>query len=239
MHLIQNCSSQYFSVIYHGSLLALDAYGSGILNSDLQKIFNFILELDKLKSVLRKTKPLGCDRYENSAEHSWQVCMLAILLANQSPKPINVFRAVEILLVHDIPEIDAGDQIVYQTKDADAIQTERDAAERIFGLLPEPQKNWCLERWEEYEARQSDEAVFAYAVDRLMPVLQNLNNSGQSWMENRVPLEKILRVNSAIGDALPSVWHYVQSLIERFAESTALPSACVDHPTHHSAEPCT
>ena len=198
------------------------------MTSDLQKIFDFIIELDKLKSVLRKTKPLGCDRYENAAEHSWQVCMLAILLANESPKPINVFRVVEILLVHDIPEIDAGDQIVYQTKDAEAIQTERNAAERIFGLLPEPQRNWCMERWEEYEARQSDEAVFAYAADRLIPVLHNLSNSGQSWIENRVSLEKILTVNSAIGNALPSVWQYVQSLIAKFAESTALPPAAVD-----------
>ena len=203
-------------------------YGSSNLTSDTKKIFDFIIELDKLKSVLRKTKPLGCDRYENSAEHSWQVCMLAILLANESPKPINVFRVVEILLVHDIPEIDAGDRIVYQAKDAEAIQSERSAAERIFGLLPEPHGSWCMERWEEYEARQSDEAVFAHAVDRLMPVLQNLSNSGQSWIENRVSLEKILRVNSAIGNALPSVWQYVQSLIARFAESTELPPAAAD-----------
>lgn len=206
------------------------------MTSDLQKIFDFIIELDKLKSVLRKTKPLGCDRYENAAEHSWQVCMLAILLANESPKPINVFRVVEILLVHDIPEIDAGDQIVYQTKDAEAIQTEKNAAERIFGLLPEPQRNWCMERWEEYEARQSDEAVFAYAADRLIPVLHNLCNSGQSWIENRVSLEKILTVNSAIGNALPSVWLYVQMLIARFAESTALPPIIPPDPAHEAAQ---
>lgn len=199
------------------------------MTSDIQKIFDFIIELDKLKSVLRKTKPLGCDRYENSAEHSWQVCILTVLLANESPKPINVSRAIEILLVHDIPEIDAGDRIVYQAKDAKAIQDERSAAERIFGLLPEPHGSWCMERWEEYEARQSDEAMFAYAVDRLMPVLQNLSNSGQScWIENRVSYEQIVGVNSAIGNALPSVWLYVQSLIARFAESTELPPATAD-----------
>ena len=198
------------------------------MTSDIQKVFNFIIELDKLKSVLRKTKPLGCDRYENSAEHSWQVCILAVLLANESPKPINVSRAIEILLVHDIPEIDAGDRIVYQAKDAKAIQNERSAAERIFGLLPEPHGSWCMERWEEYEARRSDEAVFAYAVDRLMPVLHNLSNSGQSWVENRVSLEKIFSINSAIGNALPSVWQYVQSLIARFAESTELSPATAD-----------
>jgi len=191
------------------------------LNSDIQMILDFIIELEKLKSILRKTKPIGCDRYENSAEHSWQVCMLAVLLSNHSQKQINLFRTVEMLLVHDIPEIYVGDQIVYQTKDYNLIKTERDAAERIFGLLPEAQRILCLELWEEYEARQTDEAVFAYSVDRLMPVLQNLSNSGQSWVENRVPLDNILRVNSAIGYALPSVWQYVQSLIVRFAESNS------------------
>jgi putative hydrolase of HD superfamily len=194
------------------------------LTADIQKIFRFVLELDKLKSVLRKTKPLGCDRYENSAEHSWQVCMLAALLGKDSPKPIDVVRVVGMLLVHDIPEIDTGDQIVYQGKNAAARQTEQHAAERIFGLLPEPQRSWCLDRWAEYEARQTDEAIFAYAVDRLMPVLQNLNNSGQSWVEIGVSLEKILSVNSAIGDALPEVWQYVRSLIGEFEKTVMLGS---------------
>ena len=186
------------------------------MSSYIDEIFNFILELDKLKSVLRKTKPLGCDRYENAAEHSWQVCLLALLLAKESPKQINIARVVEILLIHDIPEIDAGDQIVYQNPSDERLREERKAAQRIFGILPEPQSNWCLERWEEYEARESDEAIFAYAIDRLMPVLQNLNNSGQSWIENKVSLEKVLKVNAAIGSALPSVWSDVESLIKGF-----------------------
>ena len=187
-----------------------------------------MIELDKLKFVLRKTKLLGSDRYENSAEHSWQVCMLAQLLAQESTVPINVVRVVELLLVHDIPEIDTGDQIVYQPKSEGGVQRERQAAERIFGLLPEPQSSWCLNRWEEYESRQSKEAVFAYAVDRLMPVLHNLQNSGQSWKENDIPLEKILKVNSAIGSALPSVWLYVETLIKEFAAESLPSSAVVD-----------
>jgi putative hydrolase of HD superfamily len=186
------------------------------LAENIQRIFDFIVELDKLKSVLRKTKPVGLARYENSAEHSWQVCMFAQLLANESPIQVDVVRVIEILLVHDIPEIDAGDQIVYQSKNEEAVQKEQLAAERIFGLLPEPQATWCMSRWEEYEARQTNEAVFAYAVDRLMPVLQNLRNSGQSWKENSIPLEKILKVNAAIGTALPSVWSYVEVLIKEF-----------------------
>ena len=187
------------------------------MNKDLSRIIEFIIEVDKLKSVLRKTKPVGLERYENSAEHSWQICLLALLLEQHAGRPVEVARVVEMLLVHDIPEIDAGDQIVYQSPSETRAVAEREAARRIFGLLPEPQAGWCLSRWEEYEARESNEAVFAYAVDRLMPVLQNLKNHGQSWRENNVPLEKVLAVNAVIGKALPSVWEDVQALIGGFA----------------------
>jgi len=187
------------------------------LTGDLGRIIQFITEMDKLKAVLRKTKPVGLDRYENSAEHSWQVSLLALLLAPHARQPVDPARVVEILLVHDIPEIDSGDQIVYRGRNEARTAAEREGARRIFGLLPEPQAGWCMSRWEEYEARQSNEARFAYAVDRLMPVLQNLENGGQSWRENDVPLEKVLAVNAAIGEALPSVWEDLEVVIrERF-----------------------
>ncbi len=188
------------------------------MNNKFQQIFSFIIELEKLKSILRKTKVIGTDRYENSAEHSWQVCMLAQLLIDESPYDVDIVRVIEILLVHDIPEIYVGDQIVYQQKDTKFINKEREAAHKAFGLLPELQAIWCLSRWQEYEDRETNEAIFAYAVDRLMPVLLNIYNSGQSWKENKVTKEKILKVNSAIGIALPSVWVYVQSLINVVAE---------------------
>jgi putative hydrolase of HD superfamily len=189
------------------------------MGSDLQRIIDFIIELDKLKTVLRKTKPVGLERYENSAEHSWQVCLLALLLAPRAIPPVDPLRVVEILLVHDIPEVDSGDQIVYQAPSEARRAAELQAARRLFGLLPAPQAEWCMSRWEEYEARSSDEAVFAYAVDRLMPVLQNLKNDGQSWRENRVPLERVLTVNASVGVALPTVWEHVRVLIAEFAAS--------------------
>jgi putative hydrolase of HD superfamily len=182
------------------------------MSSDLQRIIEFIIELDKLKAILRKTKPLGLDRYENSAEHSWQVCLLALLLAKHARQPVDIVRVVEILLVHDIPEIDSGDHIVYQCPSEARAETEQQAARRIFGLLPEPEASWCMSRWEEYEVRASKEAVFAYAVDRLMPVLHNLKNNGQSWRENKVRLEEVLAVNSVVGEVLPSVWEHVQAV---------------------------
>ena len=187
------------------------------MSADLQRIIEFIVEVDKLKAVLRRTKPVGMARYENSAEHSWQVSLLALLLAPRACPPVNPLRVVEILLVHDIPEIDSGDQIIYQGRSEARREAERAAARRLFGLLPPTQSEWCLSRWEEYEARMTPEAVFAYAVDRLVPVLQNLKNDGQSWRENRVTLEQVLAVNAAVGDALPDVWEHVQKLIAEFA----------------------
>jgi 5'-deoxynucleotidase YfbR-like HD superfamily hydrolase len=187
------------------------------VSNDLRRIIQFTIELDKLKAILRRTKPVGLERYENSAEHSWQVSLVALLLAPHAREPVDVLRVVEILLLHDIPEIDSGDQIVYQGPSEARAAAESKAATRIFGLLPEPQAGWCLSRWAEYEARESKEAIFAYAVDRLMPVLQNLENGGQSWRENDVPLERVLAVNAAIGEALPSVWEHVQALIGEFS----------------------
>ena len=188
------------------------------MTSELQKIIPFIIELDKLKAVLRKTKPVGLDRYENIAEHSWQVCLLAQLLIKYASAPLDIVRVTELLLVHDIPEIDVGDQIVYQTKDNTRADAEREAAARIFSLLPEHQAGRLMSRWQEYEDRKTNEAVFAHAIDRLMPVLHNIHNNGQSWRENRVPLDTILAVNAVIGEACPSVWKYVQDILVQLSQ---------------------
>jgi len=187
-------------------------------NADgIKRTIDFIIEMDKLKQVVRKTKPVGLERYENSAEHSWQVCLLAVLLAPHARLPVDTGRVLELLLVHDIPEIDAGDQIVYQGPSDARSAAERAAARRIFGLLPTDRAEWCLARWEEYEARASREAIFAYAIDRLMPVLQNTRNNGQSWRENQIPIDRVLAINAAIGEALPAVWEQVRPLIEEIA----------------------
>lgn len=185
--------------------------------NDLGRITAFALELDRLKTVLRKTRPPGLDRLENSAEHSWQVSLLALLLANHAPAPLDRLRLLELLLVHDIAEIDAGDRIVYQAVDAAAVESEQQAARRIFGLLPEAQSSTCLARWQEYETRESAEARFAYAIDHLMSVLHNLHNGGQSWRENQVPLARILSVNKVIGEVLPELWRELQPQIEHMA----------------------
>jgi len=182
----------------------------------MQQIVDFILEVDRLKGVTRKTRPLGLDRYENSAEHSWQLALLASSLAQYAESPVDIDRVVAMLLVHDVGEIDTGDTIVY----AEEGWVERKAAEkaavtRIFGLLPEPQRGKFLALWQEFEDAETAESRFAHAVDRAMPVLLNLANNGQSWRENGISHERVLRrVAPEIKAGCPALWEYLEARLE-------------------------
>ncbi|HEX5748859.1 MAG TPA: HD domain-containing protein [Archangium sp.] len=182
----------------------------------MQQIIDFVLELDKLKGVTRKTRPLGLERYENSAEHSWQIAMLASSLAPYAGSAVDIDRVIRMLLVHDIGEIDTGDTLVY----AEGDWKERKAAElaavkRIFGLLPEPQGAAFLALWQEFETGETPEARFAHAVDRAMPVLLNLANAGQSWRENGVSHERVVRrIAPPIKAGCPALWDYLEGRLE-------------------------
>lgn len=179
----------------------------------MQPIVDFILELDKLKGVTRKTRPLGLDRYENSAEHSWQIALLAASLAPYAEEPVDVDRVVQMLLVHDIGEIDTGDTIFYAEEGlSDRKAAERVAVNRIFGLLPEAQRTKFLGLWEEFEEGETAEARFAHAADRAMPVLLNLANQGQSWKENGISYERVVsRVAPPIRNGCPALWEYLEA----------------------------
>ncbi|WNG16689.1 HD family hydrolase [Cystobacter fuscus] len=187
-----------------------------IHGGDMQRIVEFILELDKLKGVTRKTRPLGLERYENSAEHSWQIAMMATSLAHHAGCAIDINRVVGMLLVHDIGEIDTGDTLVY----AEGGWEERKAAElaavkRIFGMLPEPQGAAFLALWQEFDQGDTPEARFAHAVDRAMPVLLNLANAGQSWRENGVSHERVVRrIAPPIKAGCPALWAYLEVRLE-------------------------
>jgi putative hydrolase of HD superfamily len=182
----------------------------------MQQIIDFILELDKLKGVTRKTRPLGLTRYENSAEHSWQIAMLATSLAHHAASAIDIDRVVRMLLVHDIGEIDTGDTLVYAEGDWEARKAaELAAVKRIFGLLPEPQGAAFLSLWQEFEHGDTPEARFAHAVDRAMPVLLNLANQGQSWRENGISHERVVRrIAAPIRAGCPALWAYLEGRLE-------------------------
>lgn len=186
----------------------------------MQQTIDFVLELDKLKSVTRKIKPLGLDRYENPAEHSWQLMLMAWSLLPYAPAGIDAQRVMLLLLVHDVGEIDTGDTMAF----VEGGWEERKAAElqavrRIFGLLPDGQGAPLLALWQEFETGTTAEAVFAQAVDRAMPVLLNLANNGQSWCDNGISYERVVRrVQGQIEAGCPALWEYLD---ERLSEARA------------------
>jgi putative hydrolase of HD superfamily len=186
----------------------------------MQQIIEFILELEKLKGVTRKTRPLGLDRYENSAEHSWQLALLAISLERFATSPVDMNRVVRMLLIHDIGEIDTGDTIVFAEDGwADRKAAELNAVKRIFGLLPEEQSADFFALWQEFERAKTPEALFAHAVDRAMPVLLNLANQGQSWCENGISYERaVRRIEPPIKAGCPALWEYLEGRLQEARE---------------------
>ena len=160
----------------------------------LQPVIDFIRELDKLKGVERKTRPLGLARFENSAEHSWQLAVLAMALSRYAEGPIRVERVVSMLLLHDIGEIDTGDTIAYATEGMEQRKiAEQDAVKRICAILPGELSDEFESLWQEFEAAETPEAKFAHAMDRSIPIILNLANNGQSWRENGIRYEQVIK----------------------------------------------
>lgn len=174
---------------------------------ELTEVVAFLMEIDKLKNIQRRTKVLGTGRQENTAEHSWHFAVAAMALAPYAGEKVDINRVIQMALVHDIVEIDAGDVLVYDLAGRDAVKVhEATAAKRLFGLLPSPQAQHFHQLWLEYEASETADAQFALLLDRLMPVLMNLHNQGQSWVENGIRLEQVLTRNAFIGEVYPALW---------------------------------
>lgn len=191
------------------------------MKADLEKCFEFILEVEKLKAVQRRTKPLGLERYENSAEHSWQVALLALALVKFADQPVDVDKVLKMMILHELGEIDADDTFFFdESGRAAAKEKESLAVKRITDILPEQIGAEFYEIWNEFENGTSAEAKFARAIDRAMPVLQNLYNNKQSWTENDITKEQILTKTAYIGDAGELIWESISEKIEvAFAES--------------------
>jgi putative hydrolases of HD superfamily len=184
---------------------------------DFQAIIDFAYELEKLKGVARKIKPLGLPRYENSAEHSWQIALVALSLLAELNNPVEPLKVVTMLLIHDLVEIDTGDKFAYSA-DHDDFENEHAAAKRIFALLPGAIADKYLAIWEEFEAAQSPEAKFAKGVDRMMPVLQNLQNGCQSWLEHDISVSQVLAKNQVVAEISPELWELVKTQVRNKAK---------------------
>ncbi len=179
----------------------------------------FVAEVDKLKQVLRRTSPIGAERRENSAEHSWQVVLCALLFHEHANEPVDLLRVVQMLAIHDTVEVDVGDTFHYDKHNhADLSERENAAAERIFAILPREQGEVYLALWREFEARITPEARFAAAIDRAIAFLMNIKNKGGTWHSHNLTAEQILERNSHIAAGSETLWRWVTETVKRGLE---------------------
>lgn len=185
----------------------------------LEKQIQFLLEIDKAKQITRQTYIADGSRKENDAEHSWSLALMAFLLSEHANEEIDVLHVMEMVLIHDLVEIDAGDTYAYDEA-GNATKREREvkAAERIFGLLPEDQGKWMRDLWEEFEAGETKEAKFALTLDKTQPVLLNDITGGRAWKEHQVQKAQIMKRNESTPKGSQAIWEYCQGLIEKNVE---------------------
>ncbi len=179
--------------------------------TSLDHQLSFLREIEKLKGVCRANKTLD-GRFENSAEHSWHVALMALLLAEHASSEIDMLKVTKMLLIHDLVEIDAGDTWLYAEDQETKLEAETAAAERLFSLLPAGQKRDYLDLWNEFESGHSEEARFAAAIDGIQPLLNHVmtGNAG----DGVIPVEKVRSKKVYINEYAPKLWGLVEELIE-------------------------
>lgn len=204
--------------------LSWEGLGSGnVPDPQLLQCLQFILELDKLKQVLRQTTLTDGSRRENSAEHSWHIALMAIALADYAAEPVKVDHAVRLLLLHDVVEIDAGDTFCFDAQaNQSKLERELEAAERLFGLLPEAVGATFRALWDEFEVGETPEARFAKAMDCLQPLLHNLATSGGTWRKHGITCDRVFQRMQPIKQATPALWGFVESQVVASVEAGIL-----------------
>lgn len=209
-------------------------------NKRLESQLGFLLEADKMKSLYRQTYILNDEsrgdsmrefegeskrhkRRENDAEHSFHLALFAILLAEYSNEPVDVLKVVKTVLIHDIVEIDAGDTYLYDAKGNETKrERETKAADRLFGLLPDDQRDEYRRLWEEFEAKSTPEARFASAIDRMQPMLLNYAKGGISWREHGISREQVKERNKCVSVGSEKLWEYMDGLFDKAHENGLL-----------------
>lgn len=181
------------------------------MDETLNRLFDFIREIDKEKFIGRQTYLTDGKRKENDAEHAWHMAIMVLLLQEYANEPIDVLKTISMLLIHDIVEIDAGDTYAYD-EEAKKSQKEREekAAKRIFGLLPDEKARYMMDLWMEFEARETAEAKFARAMDNLQPLMLNALTEGKAWEEHEVYIDQIMKRNAQTGAGSNILWEYAE-----------------------------
>lgn len=186
----------------------------------LEQQLQFILEIDKVKKIIRQTPLSDASRKENDAEHSWHIALMAYLLQEYVEEPVEVSKVMLMVLIHDLVEIDAGDTYAYdeegaKTKD----ERERKAADHIFGMLPEDQGMYLKALWEEFEAYETAEAKYAHLLDNFQPLLLNDAAGGISWTEHQVKKSQIYKRNEKVEETSATIWKCMQDKIGKHIQA--------------------
>lgn len=185
------------------------------MDDRLRKQLDFMIELDKMKNLYRQTYVLHEDRKENDAEHSWHLAILAMLLSEYSDEPVDVLRVIKMVLVHDVVEIDAGDTYCYDSEGYKSkAEREEKAAQRIFGLLPDDQREEFYALWREFEDSETADARFAAVLDRLQPLTLNYTKGGISWQEHGIRREQVLARNTEYFDVSDKIAEAIKEMID-------------------------
>ncbi len=189
-------------------------------NKRFKSQIEFILEIDKLKQILRRTQLLDRSRQENSAEHSWHIALIVLVLSEYADEDnLDLLQVIKLLLAHDLVEIDAGDTYCYDESGVqDQKEREKKAADRIFNILPEDQAKSFRALWDEYEDRRTPESRFANALDRFQPLLHNYFTEGHSWRRHGIQKKQVLSRMQPVDEGSSFLWDYVATLIDDAVE---------------------
>ncbi|MGI6500798.1 MAG: HD domain-containing protein [Anaerostipes sp.] len=184
--------------------------------SRLEQQLQFIVEIDKVKKITRQTYLADLSRKENDAEHSWHMALMAFILKEYANEEVDVLRVIEMLLIHDLVEIDAGDTYLYdeEARKEAAIREEK-AAQRIFQMLPKEQEKYVYDLWREFEDRETPESKFANTLDRVQPILLNDAGDGLAWREHEVNIDQVMTMNHRTKDGSNVLWNHLLEIFEK------------------------
>ena len=175
----------------------------------MKKQFAFLQEIDKEKNIFRQTYLADGNRKENDAEHCWHMAVMAILMSEYANEDIDLLHTISIILVHDLVEIYAGDTYAYDTKgNEDKREREIAAADKLFAILPNDQRDKFRALWDEYEEGVTPEAKFAASMDRIQPLMLNNASGGRSWEEHKVKASQVYGRNAKTAEGSESLWKY-------------------------------
>ena len=190
------------------------------MDARLKKQIDFLVEIDKMKTILRQTILVDKSKRENDAEHSWHFAVMAMVLFEYTDSSaVNIQRVLKMALVHDLVEIYAGDTFAYDDKGNESkAEREAAAADKIFGLLPQDQGKELHGLWREFEEIQTADSKYANAIDRLQPLINNYMTEGHTWKLGNVTSDKVYKRMGIIKEGAPGLWGFVTDIINSSVE---------------------